>query len=351
MFDNIRDEEQILADMQDIARVAVDREIGSFMWDALAPAANEMAKQYIEIRSNLAKAFVQTSFDEFLDMKAEEFGLTRKQGNHALAKVEFKGLANTYIPANFLVQTGSDLRFRTITELTIEQTGSVVGYVKADDIGNQYNVPKGTINQIPVALTGLTSINNIEEASGGSGIETDDELSQRILIKAKTPATSGNANHYRIWAMNNEAVGDAKVYPIWKGPGTVKVLIININKEPANELIVKEVKDYIEQERPIGATVTVESAKALDVNIEANISTTNDANMDSIKLNFLKRLDEYLKSIALKNNYVSLARVGSILLSVEGVADYSMLKINNSAANLQIGDDYVAVLGGVTINE
>lgn len=351
MFDNIKNEEQILADMQDIARVAVNREIGSFMWDALAPAANEMAKQYIEIRGNLSKAFVQTSYGEFLDMKAEEFGLTRKQGNKATCKVVFNGLANTVIPKDFLVQTESKLRYRTIQELTIASNGSVEGYVEAEEIGTQYNVGVGTINRIPIVLTGLTSVTNTTEATSGAGIETDEELAERVLIKAKTPATSGNANHYRVWALDNSAVGDAKVYPLHKGPGTVKVIIIDINKEPANEVIVQQVADYIEQERPIGATVTVESAKALDVNINAVITKEDTASLDEIKQNFSKNLDSYIKANALKTNYVSYARIGAILLATEGVIDYSTLKINNQATNLIIPDDYVAVLGGVTIHE
>ena len=351
MFNNIKDEEQILADMQDIARVAVNREIGSFVWDALAPAANEMAKQYIEIRSNLSKAFVQTSYDEFLDMKSEEFGLTRKKGNNATAKVRFTGLAGVIIPKDFLIQTETKLRYRTKTQLTISYIGTIEGYVEAEDIGTQYNVAKGTINKIPVVLTGLTSVTNIEDATSGSGIETDEELIERILIKAKTPATSGNANHYRVWAMNNVSVGDARIFPLHNGAGTVKVIIININKEPANEVIVKEVYDYIESERPIGATVTVESAKRLDVNIEALINKEPNANLETIKLEFNNKVNEYIKSIALKSNYISLARLGAILLSIEGVIDYSTLKINNSASNLPISDDYVAVLGGVIIND
>lgn len=63
--------------------------------------------------------------------------------------------------------------------------------------------------------------------------ETDDELRARYYIKIQTPATSGNAYHYRLWSKEVSGVGDAKVYPLWNGNGTVKVLIIDSNKTGA----------------------------------------------------------------------------------------------------------------------
>ena len=44
------------------------------------------------------------------------------------------------------------------------------------------------------------------------------------------------------------------------GSGTVKVIIINSEKGVASEELINEVKTHIEENRPIGAEVTVESA-------------------------------------------------------------------------------------------
>ena len=53
--------------------------------------------------------------------------------------------------------------------------------------------------------------------------------------------------------------------------------------------------------------------------------------------------------MAFKDNYISFAKVGNIIIDSTGVLDYSDLKINDGTSNILIEDDEVAVLGGVTI--
>ncbi len=57
----------------------------------------------------------------------------------------------------------------------------------------------------------------------GVGVETDDELRERFFLTQRNNATSGNAEHYRQWALEVDGVYGAKVTPLWAGPGTVKV--------------------------------------------------------------------------------------------------------------------------------
>ena len=48
---------------------------------------------------------------------------------------------------------------------------------------------------------------------------------------------------------------------------------------------------------------------------------------------------------------MSFARVGSILLSVEGVQDYDGLMLNNTSGNVIIGEKAIPVLGIITLTE
>lgn len=342
-------EHVILKDMLDKVTSPVNKDEGTLIYDALSPAANEFAKQYMELDSIQKRVFAQTSYGEYLEMRAAEFGVSRRDGNKAAVELTFTGVANTNIPAGFIVQTKTGLLFRTIKAVTIVGTTAKV-MAEADAIGTMYNVTAGTIIQIPTSLTGISSVINESSATGGTAIETDDQLIERLLFKVKYPATSGNRNHYKSWAMEVEGVGDAKVFAIWDGPGTVKVTIIDIHKQPANSEIVAAVTQHIEDSRPIGATVTVNSATALTVNISATIQRVQGASLDEIRAKANAEIDKYLKQIAFKHSYVSLAQIGSIILNIEGVSDYASLQLNGSSSNIAIGDEEVAVLGTVNIN-
>ena len=351
MFTNIKDEYQILNDMMELVVVDTNKNMGGFIWDSLAPCANQMAEQYMEIRSNLARSFLEYSDGEFLESKAREYGVERKKGSKAIAKMMFEGIKGTIIPIGFKVQTKDGIIYETIDSYTINEAGKSEGYVQALEYGDTYNTEIGEINQIPVVLVGLISATNIEKASGGSYEETDEDLITRTLEKIKNPATSGNANHYMQWALSHESVGAAKIFPKHKGPSTVKVMIIDINKQPANSAIIKEVYDLIEEERPIGAVVTVESAKVLPINIEADVELDGTVDIEVIKNELEQAVSDYLKEIAFKKDSVSIAKIGSMLLSISGVSDYGDLTINSRSYNAYINYDEVAVIGGVVLND
>ena len=135
-----------------------------------------------------------------------------------------------------------------------------------------------------------------------------------------------------------------RVIPLWNGNGTVKVVIVDSDNQPAGEDLIEAVKSHIEEQRPIGAEVTVVSATALTINITVSIiADGSDGIQDAVE----ESIKGYLADEALKKSYVSYAKVGSFILSVAGVEDYSNLKINNGTNNITISDGSVPVLGSV----
>ena len=104
---------------------------------------------------------------------------------------------------------------------SIGANGTVSVPVEAEDIGDKYNILAGYINTLPVAVRDVTGVANDTAFIGGAEAETDEELIDRLLLRLRTPATSGNAYHYLQWALEVEGVGNAKVFPLDNGPGTV----------------------------------------------------------------------------------------------------------------------------------
>lgn len=192
----------------------VDKSEGSFTNDVISVVSNELEQGYIELDNVLSLVFAQTTYGEYLDRRAGEYGLTRKSGVKASGTVRFFGNDGVVIPIGTTVSTSSELKYITTTSGTI-LGGFVDINVEAENVGIIYNVPANTVNVLPQLIIGVTSINNIDIISGGVDIESDYDLLNRLLIKVQTPATSGNVNHYKLWALEVTGIGDVKVFPTW----------------------------------------------------------------------------------------------------------------------------------------
>jgi uncharacterized phage protein gp47/JayE len=324
-----------------------DKSEGSFFYDVIKPVAIELETAYLEQENILNKGFAETAEGEYLDKIVVEQGVYRKPPTKATTTVVVGGTENAVV--NIGDKVASDIvEYSFLENKIIDSSGTVNVLVECDEYGSIGNVPAGAIRYFPVTLPGLTSVTNPEPVTNGYDGETDEELRQRYFEKVRTPATSGNKYHYRNWAKEVVGVGDAKVFPLWNGNGTVKVIIIDSNKTGADQTLVDEVFNHIEELRPIGATVTVESAVELIINISVSLTIdTNNYTITDVINNIKTKITEYLKEIAFVETYISYAKIGSLILSSAGVLDYTNLTINNGTSNVLIADNEVAVLGDV----
>lgn len=330
-----------------------DKTEGSFAYDFTRPAAIELETAYADQENILNKGFADTAVGTDLERLVYlRTGIIKKVALKATTIVRVTGAQGANINTGDLVASDT-VNFVFKETKVIDGTGQADVLVECEVVGSIGNVPIGAIKYFPVTLAGLTSVTNPEAVTNGYDGETDPELLQRYLEHICTPATSGNKYHYKNWAKEVSGCGDAKVYPLWNGRGTVKVAIININKRAANAQLVTDVSSYIEEQRPIGAIVTVVSAteKVIDVSFTA---TKDPAYTDQQRLaNVTAALNSYLDSIAYKENLVSYAKVGNAIIDSAGILDYEDLTINGGTANIVLSDTgaltEIAVLGVVTI--
>lgn len=346
--------EEILKAMLDSISSRYDTREGSFIFDALAATA----KQLKLIDRNIAQAqnkFITTNLtgDELTLRVKDITGIERKSATKATGIVTVTGTGTIYSGALF--ETAGGIQFKAIESKNITGSGTVK--VEAVIPGANGNVASNTITQFPVTIAGITAVRNEDPTTGGFEEESDEDLIQRYYEKLQTPATSGNKISYLNWAKEVEGVGDAKVFPLWNGTNTVKVVIIDSNRQPATPALVDSVQGYIdpdssglgEGEAPIGAHCTVVSAAGLDVDVSVEITLKTNYVLSTVKENIRDSLIEFFKSIAFKENFVSYALIGNAILNSEGVADYAFLTINGSTSNIPIGEEEVAVLGGLTV--
>lgn len=353
MYSENNSENLILQRMLNNVPSDVDKSEGSLIYDAIQPVSGELAESYINLDEVFNKVFAQNAeangYSDYLEMRCAEFGIYRKSGTNASGQVIFTGSNGTVILAETIVQTVDGLQFKTTANTTIVN-GTTTVYIQAFDIGSQYNLPTNTLVQLPIQITGVTSVINSSPIIGGTDDETDLALLQRLLLQVQTPSTSGNVAHYQQWGLAVSGIGAVSVFPTWNGTGTVKVCAVDSNMQPLSGTLLTNLNNYIESQRPIGATVTYESATALNINVTATITRNTAYSQAQIQSAFTTSLINYLKSIALKQNYVSYAVIGSLLLTTPGVNDYSGFTVNGGTANITIGSEQVATQGTVTIN-
>ncbi|KEZ85543.1 baseplate J protein [Clostridium sulfidigenes] len=326
-----------------------DKSEGSFFYDIEKPISIEIEKAYIELESILNKGFADTATGNDLDRIVYEQGINRKLSTKAKGEVVVTGLVGAVISKGEMVAS-DNVNFIFLEDKVIPTEKTINVSVECEQYGIIGNVPVGAIKYFPKTLEGLQTVTNIATFTNGYEEETDESLRERYYTKIQTPATSGNKWHYLNWSKEVTGVGDARVFPLANGPGTVKVVIINSNKREADTGLINEVYTHIEEVRPIGATVIVESATEKVINISVIlVIDTNNYTEEAVKSSIEDNLVIYFKSIAFKESYVSYAKIGNIIFDTPGVLDYSNLQVNNGTANISIEDIKVAVLGGVTL--
>lgn len=331
---------------------------GTFSFDTLAANAKEFEKAYAEMDLMMDAVFPQVSWGKYLDYLGEELaGITRRAATSAKVTLTISGTAGVTVPAGSIFATEGNTNFTTDDVAVIGDDGTVAADATAQASGSGGNVSAGTITKIPVSIYGVSSVTNTAAAHDGYEEETDDALRDRILFAVRQPATSGNVYHYVEWATEVSGVGAVKVLPLWNGNGTVKIVVVDANKDTPSDDLLQNVRDYVAEYSPIGATVTVVAPTIKTVDISLKVTKgTGDA--DAIKA----VLTKYFKENVFGTNYtdtdfnksvtISYAQIGRIILdnaSSTGVEDYENMTVNDGTENIVVNADNLPVIGTVTL--
>lgn len=336
--------ESILGEMFKLIPNNMDRREGSIIYDATAPCAYSIADMYFKLDNHLNLVFVDTAAGEYLDRLAISYGLKRKEAMRTVRT----GMFNTKLPDNSRFSTTGEAALVFTAGEIVSKEGGYIYRLICETPGKEGNDVSGEL--LPVEyVNGLTTAELGEVIIPGTEEETDDALRDRLLKKIQQPAAGGNVNDYYNWAMKCAGVGAVKVFPLADGPGTVKVVLADEHGRSVESGTAKKVAEYIEGQRPIGADVTVVPATEKQVNVTARIKLAAGYNLGYVQDVYLFSVDGYLRQRAFGLDYVSLARLGNLLLAVDGVEDYSGLIINGATENLAVLPGEIAVAGTIRL--
>lgn len=344
-----------------------DKREGSVIYDAIAPMAIEISLLYSYLDFLFKNAFGDTANRYWLIERAKERGIEPYKATKAVIIGRFDAKLN--IGDRFFI----DDIYYTVSKLQKEEKELFFYELICNEEGSIGNIEGGK-------LTPTRTIRNLNLAEIyklailGEDEEDTEDFRERYFETIKSIAYGGNIDDYRKKVKAIDGVGLVKVIPVWNGGGTVKLIITDSEfKEPTSELIskVQEIIDPIPFHQkgvgvaPIGHYVTVVGAKSKKINITCEILKSRDSNLEEIKREIEKDVEEYFKTQRKKwatyekvdsniyvENDIRLAKITSIVLNVADVIDYETIKFTDTDKKIfELSEDELPVLGDVIITE
>lgn len=339
----------------------LDKREGSIIYNALAPAAMEVARMYSDMDRFLEYTFASPNMpDEFLDLRVAEEGLKREEATHAIKKGYFYDQDNNLIN----IPIGSRFSIDDFNFVAIEKISNGTYKMQCESTGIEGNSITGQL--IPIDyIEGLSTANLGELLIPGQEIENNESLFNRYIEHLNEKPFGGNIADYKIKVRSIDGVGAVKVFPIWNGGGTVKIVFLDSEYSiPTTELVnkVQTTLDPILNQgkglglAPVGHVVTVKGAQSVDVSINTNLVLNKDITIGQVQQDIENTIKEYLLNLRKgwheeDNIIVRISQIEARILNVEGIADIFNTKINSKEENLTLGPEEVPMLKEVVLSE
>lgn len=324
----------------------LDNREGSIVFNALAPAALELAIMYTELDNVLKESFVNSASREYILIGCQQMGMdiTQFEANAGVHKGEF----DVEVPIGS--RWNCELFNYTVTEF-IGISGDYYTYrMECDTVGTAPNNLTGDLTPITDAPTELTHAKVVECLIEGENETSDENIRTAYYEFINSTVSDGNVGQYERWCDEYDGIGHYKIIPLWNGANTVKVSILNPSNRTASDTLVAEFQEYLDPGitgmgdgiAPIGAFVTVTTATEIPISVSATV-TMKAGYTDTTKIT--KALTEYFSNIAYDKAVVSYMMIGAVILAVDGVESISDLRVNNATVDITLGSEEIPVIG------
>jgi len=323
-----------------------DKTEGSFIYDAIKPAAVELGLAYEKLDEVSKSTSLDTATGDKLTEMCYQNGTIRKEATKAIRKGEF----DIEIPlgSRFSTDGNSTAIFKAIEK--IDDFNYKMECEQAGPIGNFYTGP----------LNALDWIENLESAeltdviTPGAEKETDEQLRERRKQNIINPPQDGNASQYKEWADKFGNIGAAKVFPLWDGGNTVKVAITNRLFQVAEPELVDAFQEYIDPNSeglgngvaPIGAKVTITGGTSKDINIVANVVLAEGYSEPE---GVAEAVSAYLASVTYVKNNVSYMRTAVAILDTPSIVDLNSFTLNGGTDDVPLTGEEIPIVNSINL--
>lgn len=351
--------EIILERMLDRVPDDVDKREGSVIYNACAPAAWELAAMYAELGLNMELSFADTASGEYLSRRVAEFGVNRKQASKAKRK-------GTFCDANgqpLDVPIGSRYAIENISFIATSKVEAGSFILECEQSGSIGNKVFGALLPIDyVEKMARAELGDI--LVPGDDIESDESLRQRYIKAVNEPAFGGNVSDYIQKITAIDGVGATKVFPVWKGGGTVKCTVITSEWTAPPQSMIDDIQTTVDPTQnsgkglgiaPIGHAVTIAAVKPMLIDVTTKIVLDTGMTIGQVEGDIKKVIEAYFLNLRmnwakLTGIVVRISQIEAAIVNVTGVIDVSGTTLNSQLNNLTLLEEEVPMLKAVTVN-
>ena len=246
------------------------------------------------------------SYGAYLDNLAAMKGIAREPAKAAKAKIRFtlSGLRTepVSIAAGTRVTDG-EVYFETLNYAEIlageENVDVLCQCLTEGKTGN--NLPVGTIRVLVDPIPYVATVANTEITSGGTDIEDDDSLRERVYIAPSKYSVAGPESAYEYWVKTfNSSISDVLVHSedIGSAPYTVQIEFIMAGGELPNESMIMGLQDFLynEQIRPLTDKVIVKAPNTVGYKIDVKyfVNRSDSGKASTIQAEVGAAIDEFI---------------------------------------------------------
>lgn len=399
-FDTLLD--KMLSNVDD----RMDKREGSVIYDAVAPAALELANFYVTLDMVLDEVFAESASYYYLIKRASERGMLPKEETNAI-------LLMRVVPAETKISVGD--RFN-LDELNYIVTSIIDGnagtyQVQCETAGIVGNQQLGDL--LPIETE--NELNNMESATleevliPGEDEEDVETFRERYFASFNNEAFGGNKADYVEKVNNIDGIGGCKPIRAWSGGynpvrmipnttvqawfeqqseetlgaevyawlstiynasinklltvgGTVKLIIINSEFRKPSSTLIQTVQNVIDPQdstgegdgtAPIGHVVNVVGVEEIPINVTLlAVEYETGYSFDTLKDAIEATIDSYLLDLrqawaSNDNLIVRTSQLEAQLLLMSGIVDIQGILLNDQEGNVILDSDSIPIRGDV----
>lgn len=303
--------------------------------------------------AGMRQLLYQFSTAPVLDYVAALMAVERLPASHAGCTVRFSlvpGHGGVLIPDGTRVATGDGKAiFETQKDVAVPAGTDYVDIMVTAQAegkgGNGYAA--GTVVKILDPLAYVSTVENIDATGGGSDVETDEQLRERVRLAPSQFSTAGSRGSYEFHAKSaNAAISDISVSS--PTPGTVLIVPLTETGETPQQVI-NDVYNVCSAERvrPLTDTVIVAAPVRKDYRIVVNVVLFENSDATSAQNDIMTALTGYITE---KRQRLGLDIVRSQISKIAKIESAYDVEVVEPAANMEVSAQEYTNCTNITVN-
>jgi len=305
------------------------------------------------------QAFPDQADGIYLSRWGAIYGVPAKEATYTQLTISGTGTNGSTLTAGdvFTIDNGETFEVDTTVVVAL---GVYETTITAVNPGASTNLDDGETVTLESPITGIDSVATVDNTLvEGEDAESESSHQERIVARIQQPPAGGKVSDYVAWGLAVAGVSRVWVFPGWLGQGTVGVSFLELDS--GEEVVpgapkVAEVQEYINEQKPVTADVTVFAPNVLTVNVTVKITPNTAAVQAAVtaELEDLFRREAQISGAVDPDNVgtplfldgkISISKFDEAVSIADGENDHEIV---TPTADIEPDEGYIAQLGTIT---